>query len=205
MQKLKDQLLTTLRDKNTARDAFRHTSKKLIHILAEEAAMELETETCEIETPITKTEGVRIVEPVVLITILRSGLAMQMVFQEHFESARIGVIDIKRDDQTFKPTVYYKSLPPISEKVRVIILDPMLATGNTLTATLDILKEEHGIAPERILFAGLLISKEGREMIEAKYPGIKIIKAAEDSELNAQKFLVPGIGDFGDRYFGTTP
>jgi len=156
----------------------------------------------QIQTPIDTATGIKLADPIVLVPILRSGITMLHAFTHYFPDASIGVVGLRRDEKTAIAHWYYENLPPLSKKEQVIILDPMIATGGTALETLKKL-QEHGVPQEKILFVSMVCAPEGLEAIKAKFDQITIITAAVDDHLNAQKFIVPGLGDFGDRYFGT--
>jgi uracil phosphoribosyltransferase len=202
MQKLKDQLLTILRHVETDIDTFRRVSDKLSTILAQETAILLDSEPHSIQTPITDMVGTKCSEGVVLIPILRSGLAMLPSFQTLFEGARVGILGYRRDKKSIQAIKYYENLPDFADNDRAVIIDPMLATGGTASSAIDLLKSKN-IPEEKIIFVGILSSPEGKRHLETLYPKIQIILGAVDENLNHVKYIVPGIGDFGDRYFGT--
>ena len=199
---MKELLLTILRNKETSRAQFRHTTAQLTHVLAYEAAELLPRKKVKIETPVSAYEGEVIAHSVVLIPILRSGLALLPGFLEYFTNAGVGCIGLKRDEETAKPRLYYSNLPPIGRENSVIILDPMIATGGSGSAAIQILKDK-GIKEENMLFMAIIASQQGVDHIEQQFPKLKVVVPAIDETLNAQFFIEPGLGDFGDRYFGT--
>lgn len=199
---MKELLLTKLRDKNTGMAEFRWTAQQLAHILASETASILPKVKLPITTPLGNFDGVTLRYSVVLVPILRSGLALLPSFIEFFPNATVGCIGLKRDEVTAEAHLYYKNLPPIGKEDRIIILDPMIATGGSGTAAIKILLE-HNIEEERITYAAVIAAKEGLSKINKAFPKIKIIVPAVDEKLNTHEFIVPGLGDFGDRYFGT--
>ncbi|MFC1845529.1 uracil phosphoribosyltransferase [Candidatus Dependentiae bacterium] len=202
MEHAKQIFMTILRDKKTSRPKFRQASNRLANILAHEAAAHLSVKKTSIETPIDSATGITFANPIVLVPILRSGITLLHAFLHYFENATVGVVGLKRDEETAQAHWYYENLPPLTGKEQIIILDPMIATGGTGVETLRKLKE-HGITQDRILFVSVVCAPEGLEAIRAEFPDIKIITVAIDDHLNAKKFIVPGLGDFGDRYFGT--
>ena len=123
-------------------------------------------------------------------------------FLKFFENTKVGFIGLKRDEATAIPKMYYKNLPKISKTDDVIILDPMIATGGSGSKAIEILKE-NGVAEEKIIFVAIICATPGIEKIKKEHPKVKIICAQEDKELNKVYFIVPGLGDFGDRFFGT--
>lgn len=199
---MKHILLSILRNKNTNISQYRDASEKLGLILAQETSQFLEKKEETIETPIAKATGIKFKNNIILIPILRSGLVLMNSFLKFYENADVGFVGMKRDEKTAIAKLYYKNLPKISPTDDVIVLDPMIATGGSGTAALEILKEE-GIQEDKIIFVAVIASQEGLDCIKNKFPKIKLTVVQTDKELNEQKFIVPGLGDFGDRYFGT--
>lgn len=142
------------------------------------------------------------IKPVTLIPILRSGLALLTAFLKAFPDATVGFVGMKRDEQTAMPMLYYKNIPVIQPNSQVIILDPMLATGGSATAVLKIITEM-GVAQEQIIFVSIISAPEGIDKIKREFPEIKVIIGVQDQGLTKDKFIIPGLGDFGDRFFGT--
>lgn len=189
---MKEVLLTILRDKNSSRRDFREATEKLATILALEIAERL-VERVRVETPVGKAEGSRIAEVPILVPVLRSGLALLPPFLKVFPEALVGFIGLKRDEETFEVHNYYTRLPPLVGKV--VLLEPMVATGNSLLAAINILN----IDPENILVASVITSKEGFQRVATTK--VTHLVAQIDPTLNSSNFIVPGLGDFGDRYF----
>jgi len=202
MEKAKTIFLSILRDKNISRAKFRETARRLAEIIAHETLEHIETKTIPIETPIAPAQGVAIKPHIVLIPILRSGITMLEPFLDYFTKATVGVVGLKRDEKTAIAHMYYNNVPPIPDNHKIIILDPMIATGGTAVSTLEILKER-GIKEENIIFASIICAPEGLQNIRSEFPKITILTAGIDDQLNKDKFIIPGLGDFGDRYFGT--
>jgi len=202
MEKVKKIFLTVLRNKKTTRPEFRKAAHTLSHILAHEAMTYIETQAIDIETPIEKSTGTTIKPSITLVPILRSGIIMVHPFLHYFQNADIGVVGLKRDEKTAQAHLYYNNIPPIKHPTKIIILDPMIATGGTGIETLKIVKTM-GVKEEDIIFASIICSQEGVDTVKSQFPNITILTAAIDEKLNKQKFIVPGLGDFGDRYFGT--
>lgn len=199
---MKDILVSILRDKTTSRTAYRDATEKLSDLLALEAAAWLPQEKFGLQTPVAAADGVRFKDQVVLVPVLRSGLALLYPFLNYFPEARVGFIGMRRDEVTFEPHNYYVNLPVIAKDDRVLVLEPMIATGGSGVLTLSLLIEK-GVDPERILFIGVIAAPEGLEKIRLAHPGVKIVTAQIDKSLSQDKFILPGLGDFGDRYFGT--
>lgn len=202
MEQAKKICMTLLRDKNSSRSVFRQTAHKLAHILAHEAAQHVATTQKKVQTPLATANGVQFERPIVLVPILRSGITLLPAFLDFFTDATVGVVGLKRDETTAVAHWYYKNFPPMTGQEQIIILDPMIATGGTGVEVLAHLTQA-GIPQNRILFASIICAPEGLAVIRAQFPDITIITCALDEHLNATKFIVPGLGDFGDRYFGT--
>ncbi|MDF1520464.1 MAG: uracil phosphoribosyltransferase [Brevefilum sp.] len=192
--------LTRMRDKNTKPKKFRELVRELGALLTYEATMDLETTTVSIETPLTTTRGENLKDKIGLVPILRSGLGMVEGVWELMPSAEVWHIGLYRDERTLKPVAYYNRLPVAPTVSVCLILDPMLATGGSAVATVDILKN-WGVA--RIKFVGLIASPEGIARLHGAHPDVPIHLAAIDDHLNEHGYIVPGLGDAGDRQFGT--
>ena len=200
---MKNLLISILRNKNTDTATFRKTTEKLAAILAGETLNLLQKEKIKIQTPINSAEGVKLKNDVVFIPILRSGIALVTTFLQFFESAAVGFVGMKRDEETAIPHLYYQNLPKtITKDTDIIILDPMIATGGSGSAALKIL-HQCGIKDEKIIFVAIIASQEGVEVIKKEFPAIKFIIAQIDQKLTSKKFIDPGLGDFGDRFFVT--
>ncbi len=192
--------LTRLRDKTTLPKKFRELVRELGALLTYEATMDLQTKPVSVETPLTITQGEDLKDKIGLVPILRSGLGMVEGVWELMPSAEVWHIGLYRDEQTLKPVAYYNRLP-IAPTVSVcLILDPMLATGGSAVATVDILKD-WGVS--RIKFVGLIAAPEGIKRLHDAHPDVPIHLAAVDDHLNEDAYIVPGLGDAGDRQFGT--
>lgn len=197
-----DALLTILRDHNSNYDDFRIAANKLAYLLAAQAAEKLETISVAIETPLARTTGTLLAHEIVLVPIVRSGLALLPSFMEMFEASKVGFVVLQRDEETALPQLFYAKFPEFNANTRIIILEPMIATGGSVAAALQILNKR-GIPNEHIIVVSVVVSSEGLKNVKAEFPGVTLIYAAEDPELNSKKYIVPGLGDFGDRYFGT--
>ena len=192
--------LSRLRDKNTNPKKFRELVREIAALLAYEATADLQTVPRELETPLTRTTGQELREKIGLVPILRAGLGMVEGFWELMPSAEVWHIGLYRDEKTLKPVEYYNKLP-IEPTVSVcLILDPMLATGGSAAATADVMKR-WGV--RKIKFVGLIGAPEGISVMQEKHPDIPIYLAAIDDHLNEHAYIVPGLGDAGDRQFGT--
>jgi uracil phosphoribosyltransferase len=192
--------LSKLRDKDTEPKKFRELVREIAGLLAYEATADLHTMEVEIETPLEKMKAKQLKEKIGLVPILRAGLGMVEGIWELMPSAEVWHIGLYRDEKTLKPVEYYNKLP-IDPRVSVcMILDPMLATGGSATATAEILKK-WGV--KKIKFVGLIASPEGIKAMQGAHPDIDIYIAAIDDHLNERAYIVPGLGDAGDRQFGT--
>ncbi len=192
--------LTLLRDAGTDSTKFRALVKELAILLAYEATADLATEPRAIETPMAPMQGVKLRENIGLVPILRAGLGLVDGVWEMMPSAEVWHIGLFRDERTLRPVEYYNKLP-ISPTVDVcLVLDPMLATGGSAIATVDILKDW---GAQRIKFMGLIAAPEGVEAFTAAHPDVPLYLGAIDERLNDDGYILPGLGDAGDRQFGT--
>lgn len=192
--------LSRLRDKNTEPKKFRELVREIAGLLAYEATANLQTTEIEIETPLEKMKVQQLKEKIGLVPILRAGLGMVEGIWELMPSAEVWHIGLYRDEKTLQPVEYYNKLP-IDPRVSVcLILDPMLATGGSATATASILKK-WGV--KKIKYVGLIAAPEGIKALQTAHPDIDIFIAAIDDHLNEKGYIVPGLGDAGDRQFGT--
>jgi uracil phosphoribosyltransferase len=192
--------LTKLRDKTTEPKMFRELVREIGSLLTYEATADLLVEPREVMTPLFTTEGAELKEKIGLVPVLRAGLGMVEGVWGLMPSAEVWHIGLYRDEETLKPVEYYNKLP-IEPTVSVcMILDPMLATGGSGVATIDILKR-WGVT--KIKFVAILAAPEGIEYIHKNHPEVPIYLAAVDERLNERGYIVPGLGDAGDRQFGT--
>jgi uracil phosphoribosyltransferase len=192
--------LTRLRDKDTTPDEFREASDKIITLLLYEATRDLRTRDFSIDTPLEKTQGHAIGDRVVAVPILRAGLGLVGPVLELLPHVTVGYIGLERDERTAVASRYYVKLPPDIAGKSVMILDPMLATGGTATKAVEIMKEYR---PASVRLVCVVAAPEGIQALLAAHPDVQIFTAARDRELNAQKYILPGLGDYGDRLFGT--
>lgn len=199
---MKDILLTTLRNKSSTLAEFRSATEKLGAILANEASLFLERFHMDIETPLATFPGNTLKYNVVLIPVLRSGLALLPSFLKYYESAKVGFIGMRRDEDTARAHCYYENLPPMTPEDNIIILEPMLATGGSAFSAIKILLER-GFKQEKIILVSIIGASEGVNKIQSDLPNVHLVLAQYDTQLTTNKFILPGLGDFGDRYFGT--
>jgi uracil phosphoribosyltransferase len=192
--------LTRLRDRNTEPKKFRELVSEIAGLLAYEATADLATVPLSIETPLAPFAGVRLAEKIGLVPILRAGLGMVEGIWELMPQAEVWHIGLYRDEQTLKPVEYYNKLP-IEPTVSVcLILDPMLATGGSAVAAVDVLKRWR---VKKIKFVGIIGAPEGIAAMQNAHSDVPIHLAAIDDHLNEHGYIVPGLGDAGDRQFGT--
>jgi len=192
--------LTILRDKNTGIEDFRRHAAIVSQIMIMEATKDVPMHEKTVETPLTTTQGHSIQESIVFVPVLRAGVSMLFPAKEFLPFAPVGFVGLERDETTAIAREYYKKLPKSLKGKRILILDPMLATGGSLVDTISALENRDTLS---INVVCIVAAPEGIELLYQKYPEVKIYTAAVDSHLNEQKFIVPGLGDFGDRYFGT--
>ncbi len=198
--------LTTLRDKGTDNETFRNAMRRVGRFVFHDAAANLPLSNTIVETPICKTEA-QILSPevpIIVAPILRAALMLGDVAQEVLPTASVYHIGLYRDEETLKPVTYYNKLPSTIDykRAQIFLLDPMLATGGSAIAAVDIIKG-FGTLTENIRFLSVLSAPEGIENLSKHHPGIQIYTAAVDKELNDKAYIVPGLGDAGDRAFGT--
>lgn len=192
--------ITRIRDKNTDSRTFRELVREISTLLTYEATLDLPTTTREVETPLAKTVGNEVEEEIGLIPILRAGLGMVEGVWELMPAAKVWHIGLYRDEETLKPVQYYNKLPVEPTVSICLILDPMLATGGSAVATVDLLKD-WGV--QNIKFVGIIGAPEGIEKLHGQHPDVPIHLGVVDKHLNDIGFIVPGLGDAGDRQFGT--
>ena len=192
--------LSVLRSKTTLPDEFRRNLQEVSILLLSEATRAWETVAIEVETPLRNCDARRLARPAVLVPILRAGLGMLDGMARFLPEANTGHIGIYRNEETLAPVSYYCRLPSELGRANVVLVDPMLATGNSACAAIALLKK-HGA--ERIQFLTLVSCPPGINQVGSQHPDVAIITAAIDPELNGQGYIVPGLGDAGDRYFGT--
>jgi len=193
--------LTLMRDKATSTAGFRRLLREISQLLAYEVTRELPLTTITIETPVTEMEApVLAGKKLALISILRAGNGLLDGVLELIPSARVGFVGLYRDEETLQPVQYYFKVPTEIDDRLVIAVDPMLATGNSSVAAIDLLKEA---GATNIRFLCLLASPEGVERMREAHPDVPIVTAAVDKCLDDHGYIVPGLGDAGDRMFGT--
>lgn len=192
-------VLTHLRDKTTKPALFRTLSYQISLLLALEATRDLAMEEKHIETPMEAMTGRVLARPLAVVPILRAGLGMVQPFQDIFPDVSIGYVGLERDHTTAIARSYYCKLPPLDGK-RVIVVDPMLATGGSAAQAIDVVKSA---GAKEIVFVCIVAAPEGVAAVEKAHPEIPIYAGVLDRQLNARKYIMPGLGDFGDRLYGT--
>ncbi len=192
--------LTVLRDRATGWPSFRHAMFECAAILAVEVARELPVREVEVETPLETTRGARLSAQVVVVPVLRAGLGMVDGFLRLLPEARVGHLGMARDEAAHKPVDYYSRLPPGLAESWVFVLDPMLATGGSAVNALAHLREA---GAQRLGLVCLVSAPEGIEAVRAAHPDVRIWTAAVDRGLDDHAYIRPGLGDAGDRVFGT--
>ena len=194
--------LSILRDKNTGVKEFREAVGEISALMCYEATRNLPTKEIEIETPIS-TAKVRVLsgKKLAIVPILRAGLGMVDAMIDLIPSAKVGHIGLYRDPDTHLPVEYYCKMPPDISERQVFVVDPMLATGGSAAAAISLLKEKYGC--KQIVLMDIIACPEGVEAIRSAHPDVELFVASVDEKLNEHAYIVPGLGDAGDRIFGT--
>lgn len=193
--------ITVLRDRETPHGTFRRVLNDAAAILAYEAMRSLEVRETTVQTPLEETVGHEIARDVIVVPILRAGLGLVDGFVRFLPEARVGHLGMYRDEQTHLPVDYYINLPKPLPEAAVFVVDPMLATGGSAVGAIERMKQE---GAQHLTFVCLVAAPEGIARIERDHPDVPIITAALDRELDAHAYIRPGLGDAGDRIFGTT-
>jgi len=192
--------VTILRDRNTNQNEFRLAMDRVSHSIAIEISKSFELTEFEVETPLEKTKGFKFKKQIVLIPVLRAGLSMVSSFLAMIPDAKVGHIGLQRDEKTLQPVDYYYKTPKNLDESVTIVLDPMLATGGSAVASFNSLKQK-GVG--KCILACLIAAPEGIKKMNEHHPEISIYTAALDRQLNSVGYILPGLGDAGDRTFGT--
>ena len=192
-------LVTHLRDARTKPALFRTIAHHLTTLVALEATKNLKTRPKTIETPLETLESDVLAESLVVVPILRAGLGMLDPILDLFPDVSVGYIGLARDHTTAIASSYYCKLPPLAGRA-ILVVDPMLATGGSAIQAIDEIKREGG---ENVVLLCIVAAPEGVEAVNAAHPDVPIVSAALDRELNDKKYILPGLGDFGDRLYGT--
>lgn len=192
--------ITILRKKETSVKEFRFLANEIALLMGYEATRDLPLKDIEVETPIAKTKGKEVEKQVAVVPILRAGLGMVDAILSLIPSAKVGHIGLYRDPETHTPVEYYCKLPTEIDKRTVIVVDPMLATGGSAVAAIDFIKQR---GAKKIKFMCLIAAPEGVKALSEAHPDVDIYIGAQDERLNENCYIVPGLGDAGDRLFGT--
>ncbi|OZE87275.1 uracil phosphoribosyltransferase [Rhodococcoides fascians] len=192
-------LLTTMRDVHSDNATFRSALRQLTHTLVYEALRDAPVDTFEVDTPVARTTGVRLANPPLLVPVLRAGLGMVEQASALIPRSGVGFIGMARDEETLQPVPYLESLPADLAGTPVFVLDPMLATGGSMTATIDLLVAR---GATDVVVVCVVVTPEGLAALKKSGHPVRVVCAAVDDELNDQGIIVPGLGDAGDRQFG---
>ena len=192
--------LTRVRDQRTQPQEFRRLLGEIASLMIYEATRSFELKKISVRTPLETTKGSKLEREIVLVPVLRAGLGMLNPILEIIPHARVGFIGLKREEATLVAHFYHKSLPKELGRCEVILIDPMLATGGSAVAALDFLKEQ---GAKRIRLVSLVSAPEGIARVRKSYPTLPMFTAAIDRQLNQVGYILPGLGDAGDRLFGT--
>ena len=193
--------LTILRNKRTSNSLFRQTMNEISYLIAGEVLQHLKYNKITVQTPITKTSGLILSSSLIIVPILRAGLGLIEGFVKFLPDVEKGHIGLYRDEQTYQPVEYLCKLPKIENKI-ILVLDPMLATGNSSSAAINLIKDK-GVEIKDIKLVSLLAAPEGIKNLTKKQKSLHIFTCSIDKSLDKNKFIVPGLGDAGDRYMGT--
>lgn len=191
--------LTKLRDARTGSEAFRRGLAEVASLMVYEATRTFHTRAVSVKTPLARTRGWQLKHEVILVPVLRAGLGMLPSILQLIPHARVGFVGLKRHERTLKAAVYHKSLPADLRSFEIILIDPMLATGGSAVAALKLLEER---GAQRMRLVSLVAAPEGIALVHKHSPQLPIVTAAIDDKLNANGYIVPGLGDAGDRLFG---
>jgi uracil phosphoribosyltransferase len=193
--------VSLLRERETSRKRFSELVDEIAGLLAYEVLGDLETVECRIETPLEPTVGERVEgDRITLVPILRAGLGMVQGFRNLLPTLRVGHIGLEREHDTLRPVDYYFKIPPDPERQWFLVTDPMLATGGSASAALSFLKES---GARSLRMAAIVAAPEGVRRLEREHPDVQVFTAALDRELDENGYILPGLGDAGDRLFGT--
>jgi len=196
---LVQQTLTRLRDRRTGPEEFRRGLGQVAALMVYEATRSFRTHPVRVRTPLADTRGVRLRDEVMLVPVLRAGLGMLGPLLQLIPGARVGFIGLKRHEKTLAASAYHKSLPDDLSSFEIILIDPMLATGGSAVAALDLLAER---GAKRVRLVSLVAAPEGIARVHEQFPGLAVFTAAIDQRLDKKGYIVPGLGDAGDRLFG---
>lgn len=192
--------LTLLRDKATPSSEFRAALKRIASVVVSKVSEKFKLKAKMVETPLEKTKGYELADKIVLVPVLRAGLGLLDSFLDLMPDAKVGHIGLSRNEKSLKPVDYYMKVPGSIRDARVLLLDPMLATGGSASAAINFLKQS---GANNITLVSLVASPEGVSKVNKDHPNVKVYTVALDRELNNKGYILPGLGDAGDRTFGT--
>jgi uracil phosphoribosyltransferase len=195
--------LAVLRDRTTEPKKFREVVRELSWLLGYEALADARLRPLTVQTPLEEMQGAQLGDRIGLVPILRAGLGMVDAMLELMPTAEVWHLGLFRDERTLRPVEYYNTLPDSASVDLCLILDPMLATGGSATAAIEVLKRWGAVTPVRIKLVNLIAAPEGVAAVAAAHPDVEIHCAALDRQLNEKGYILPGLGDAGDRQFGT--
>ena len=194
-------LLTELRDRETPPALFRSYTKRLTFALVLEAVRDIPAAGRDVETPLERARGAAMPDDVVAVPILRAGLGMLEAVVDLLPEVSVGYIGLERNEETLEPASYYEKLPPVAGR-RVLLLDPMLATGGSASRAIASIRTQD---PAEVRLVCIVAAPEGVDRLDRDHPGVRVFAASLDRELNDRGYILPGLGDFGDRLYGTEP
>jgi len=192
--------LSLIRDESTGTKDFRQTVSEIATLMAYEVTRDLPTEDIEVKTPVGIAKTKKLAKQVVIVPILRAGLGMVDGITSLIPTAKVGHVGVYRDEKTLEPHEYYAKFPPMMDQSEILIVDPMLATGGSVSHAIELVKKNGG---KNISYVGLVGAPEGVKRLQENHPDVNIFLAALDEKLNEHGYIVPGLGDCGDRLFGT--
>jgi len=195
--------LALLRNEAVEPKKFRELVREISWLVGYEALADARLQPIRVSTPIEETDGFKLADRIGLVPILRAGLGMVDAMLELMPTAQVWHLGLFRDERTLRPVEYYNKLPDSATVDLCLILDPMLATGGSATAAIEVLKKWGAVQPVRIKLVNLIAAPEGVRAVEAAHPDVDIYTASLDRELNERGYIMPGLGDAGDRQFGT--
>jgi len=192
--------LTLLRNRNTTHKDFRQLAQELAGLMTYEVCRNMRTKACPIETPLEPYNGQELENEVTIVPVLRAGLVMAQGMLDMIHNAKVGHIGLFRDENTLEPVQYYCKLPESTSESDVFIVDPMLATGGSASMAISLVKERH---PRSISFCCIIAAPEGIEVLQRNHPDVQVVTMEIDRRLNENGYILPGLGDAGDRIYGT--
>ena len=192
--------LALIRDQETGYKKFRELATEITMFLCYEALKNVKLKSLRVQTPLAETEGFKIAEELVVVPILRAGIGMLEGILDLVPTARVGMVGMYRDAETKKPVDYYQKLPEQTKDGLCIVIDPMLATGGSTAATVELLKDA---GASSVVVVCIVTCPEGLRAMEESHPDVAVYTASIDDHLDERKYIVPGLGDAGDRLFGT--